>query len=267
MKQLATTVAMCTTVTVFRTVPALADSDADERRQAADNANNPLPPKTQLHVKPSYTFPNGSSRYTAELLFEPLLRYDGFLIPDLRVAGFSSVARVQISAESLENAEGPASGLADLTFVDVVARAFGPIHAGLGYGAVFPMATSPSLGQGKLQLGPAATVRIEPASWLKIAALTQVIWSVAGSCQSPDLAYVSVQPFITVHLPEAMIIESNAPMKFYWRGTGSTLPVNLGFGHAFSSRFVGEVQGWYTLADEGQNDIKLLLFLNFQSAD
>ena len=68
--------------------------------EVADEANNPLPTHTQLQFKPSYTFPEGDTRYKAEMLFEPLLPYPAFLIPDLEVADFWSIARIQLTAES-----------------------------------------------------------------------------------------------------------------------------------------------------------------------
>jgi hypothetical protein len=252
------------TITAWNAV-ALADDVPDERRSAADDTNNPLPPQTVLNFKPSYTFPNGSSRYKAELQVEPILRYDGCFIPDLRVGDIDSIARVQVSAESLENRKESASGLTDLSFVDLAYRGLGPFAAGLGYATVFPMATSDALGQGKWQLGPAVAARVEVTGWLRVAGLVEAQWSVAGSSQSPELAYVSVQPFITVHLGSEAFLSSSAPMKFYWRGARSTLPVNLGLERAFSHRFVGQLQGWYTLADAGRGDVEIRLSLSFLS--
>src|SRR5208283_3203429 len=104
------------------------------------------------------------------------------------------------------------------------------------------------------QLGPAAGVRLK-AGPLSIAALVQNFYSVAGNSGSPDLAYVTVQPFVTLHLPAAFFLSSDAPMSFYWRGGSSTVPVDLGLGRAFGGHFVGQLQFWYTLADSGENDI------------
>src|SRR5271170_2028773 len=89
-------------------------SGARELYDVADEANTPLPTHTQLQFKPSYTFPNGDDRYKAELLFEPIVPYRGFLIPELDVCDFWSIARLQLTGESLQNGMGPASGLTDL---------------------------------------------------------------------------------------------------------------------------------------------------------
>ena len=236
----------------------------DESRRAAEEATTALPSKTQIEFKPSYTFPNGASRYKTELLFETILPYDGIGIPGVTAAGFWSIARVQLPARSLEDAQGPASGLGDLTFVDLAAHWLGPLAVGLGYGAVFPMSTTPALGQGKLQIGPALGLRLDTVSWLKLAGLVQSLWSVAGSSNEPDLAYVSVQPFVAVHLPLSLFVSSDATMSFYWQGGRSTIPVNVGFGAAFSKYFVGAIKSQYTVADEHEGDVMIQVVLDFQ---
>jgi hypothetical protein len=92
----------------------------------------------------------------------------------------------------------------------------------------------------------------------------QNFYSVAGNSQSPDLAYVTVQPFVTVHLPSDCFLSSDATMNFSWRGGKSTVPVDLGFGRVFGKHFVGSMQFWYTLADSGQGEIKVRAVLNFE---
>jgi hypothetical protein len=198
------------------------------------------------------------------VLVEPILPYDGFFIPDLTVPGFWSIARGQLPAQSQQNDNGPASGLADLSFVDLAAHRLGPFNLGAGFGTVFPMATNPALGQGKWQLGPALGLRLEAIPSLKLAMLVQNLYSVAGNSTSPSLAYVSVQPFVVVHLSHEVFLSSDATMDFYWAGGKSTLPVDLAIGGAFSERFVGELQGWYTLDGSGEKDIKVVAVLNFQ---
>ena len=89
--------------------------------------------------------------------------------------------------------------------------------------------------------------------------------SVAGSNQSPTLAYVTVQPFVTVHLPARLLLASNAVMSFFWRGGQTTVPVNLQFGRAFGPHFVGMAEAAYVLAGAGRGDItaKAVLVVRF----
>jgi hypothetical protein len=247
--------------------PAVADDKpTPAAAAAAEEATTPLPSKEpqQLRLKTMYTFPHGATRYDAELRFEALLRYAGVLIPDLEVKGFWSVARVQITGESLENAGGTAGGLEDLNFADVAVSRIGPLALGAGFGTVFPLATSAELGDGKWQLGPALAMRIDPVPALHVAALGQALWSVAGSSQFPNLAYASVQPFVTAYLPAALFLSSDATAKFFWAGGRTTVPVNLGFGHAFSGHFVGTVKCQVTVAGSDRGAIQGEVDLNFQ---
>ncbi len=176
---------------------------------------------------------------------------------------FWSIARVQLSAVSQQNSQGTASGLGDLTFTDLAAHHLGPFDVGAGFATVFPMATDPALGQGKLQFGPAVGMRLRVGP-LNMAALVENFYSVAGNSQSADLAYVVVQPFVTLHLPAAFFLASDAAMDFYWRGGNSTVPVDLGVGRAFGDHFVGSLQFWYTPAESDQGDIKVRAVLNFE---
>lgn len=113
---------------------------------------------------------------------------------------------------------------------------------------MFPLATSAQLGTGKWEVGPAVFYRWDPFPAFKFAGIVQGLWSVAGSSQMPNVAYVSAQPFISVHLPAALFFSSDATMKFYWAGGSTTVPVNLGFGHAFSGHFVGTAKCQVTVA-------------------
>jgi hypothetical protein len=229
-------------------IPIASASTQDEEDQAAGESTNPLPVKEQLKFKPMYTFPEGATRYKAELQFEPTLPYPGVIVPGLEIEGLWSVARLQLTGESLQNASGTAGGLEDLNFVDLAAYRWGLLTLAGGVASVFPLATSSQLGQGKWQVGPALAFDFLPVPALRIAALTQGLWSVAGSSASPTLAYATVQPFITVLLPAALILSSDATMNFYWAGGSTTVPVNLGFGHAFSKWFVGTLKCQVTVA-------------------
>jgi len=237
--------------------------NSSAQAEAISETHTSLPRKTTLSFKPSYTFPNGGDRYTAELQFESVLPYHGFSIPDLNVPGFWSIARLQLSAMSRETDGAPASGLGDLTLADLVAHRLGPLNVALGFATIFPMATSTPLGHGKWQLGPAIGIRVLPRSVVHVSMLVQNFYSVAGSSESPTLAYVSLQPFITVDLPEDFFLSTDATMYFYWAGGQSTVPVDLGFGRAFSARFVGSLRGWYTLAATDKGDFKVQAVLAF----
>jgi hypothetical protein len=239
---------------------AAASADPAAATRAATNA---LPVDEQLKFSPSYTFSHGDTRYRAELQFEPVLPYEGLLIPDLDVADVWSVARFDLTAESLQDSQGTASGFENLTLVDVAARRFGGLSVGVGFGTVFPMATSSALGPPTWQLGPAAAFNVDLAGVFTISALAQALWSIAGSSDVSKQSYVTLQPLLAVHLDGGIVISSDETMSFYWAGGSTTIPVNLGIGHAFSTHFVGTLKGALTVAGDDQGTFKAELELAF----
>jgi hypothetical protein len=241
----------------------LASATASADTEATRATTNALPVDEQLKLTPSYTFSHGDTRYRAELQLEPVLPYEGLLIPDLDVEHVWSVARFQLTAESLQDAQGTASGLENLNVVDLAARRFGSLSVGVGFGTVFPMATSPALGPPKWQLGPAAAFHDELAGVFTISALAQALWSVAGSTEVANQSYVTVQPLLALHFDPGLLITSDETMSIYWRGGSTTIPVNLGIGYAFSAHFVGTLKGALTVAGHGEGTFKAELALAF----
>jgi hypothetical protein len=239
-----------------------ADRDDDEAVAAAHVSTNPLPYVETLKFVPSYTFSNDSTQYRAELQFEPVLPYRGVLIPGLEVWDMWSIARLQVTAENLQNANGTAGGFENLNLVDVAAHQFDTLAIGVGFGTVFPMATSSELGPAKWQLGPAAGFHYAPTTLISIAALAQSLWSVAGSSQVAHQSYVTLQPFIALHV-DRLVIVSDAQMSFYWAGGSTTIPVGLGVGYAFSKHFVGTIKGTLTVAGQGDGTLKATVELAF----
>jgi hypothetical protein len=245
---------------VLASTSASAEDSAGEATRAATNA---LPVDEQIKLTPSYALSHGNTRYRAELQLEAVLPYQGLLIPDLDVEDVWSVARFQLTAESLQNAQGTASGFENLNLVDLAARPFGSLTLGLGFGTVFPMATSAALGPAKWQLGPAAAFHDELFGVFTISALAQALWSVAGSTDVRNQSYVTVQPLLALHFDPGILITSDETMSIYWAGGSTTFPVNLGLGHAFSPHFVGTAKGALTVAGSGEGTFKVEVELAF----
>jgi hypothetical protein len=200
----------------------------------------------------------------AQLLYEPVLPYEGFFVPGLDVPGFRSVARPQLEAQSQQIGPVATSGLTDFQFVDTVVHNFGPFGLGAGFATIFPMATSPALGQGKWQLGPAAVAYLDLIPHVSLGAFVRFYWSVAGDSNRPALAYATVSPLLELHLPGRVSIFTNEQMNFYAEGGQSSVPINLGIGHDFNGHFVGQLQGAYGVWGQGQGSFQGIVFLNFQ---
>jgi hypothetical protein len=183
--------------------------DSYNLASTVSEVTNPLPIRQQVAFKPSFTFPDGDADFKAEFQLEARLPYPGVIIPGLAMSKLTwSIARLQLTGE----ASSTVGGSEDMTFVDAVARRFGLLTLAFGFGSVLPLATSSTLGQGKWQFGPAAAIRLDPSRVVKLAALVQVLSSVAGNSQMPNVAYVSAQPFMTFHITRALFVSSDATM-------------------------------------------------------
>lgn len=238
-------------------------ASTSELDETAHEANADVVVRTRLDIKPAYTFVRGGG-YVVDLQIQPTIPYSGYFIPGLVVPGFVSIARADLYARSFHDSGASASGLTDLTFTDVVARSFGPLILGAGFASVFPMATSPSLGRGALQLGPAVVIALRDIPHLDLSLLVRNYYSIVSSDpQNPRVGHVSVQPSIAVRFAHGFFLRTNATMDFYWEGGTSTVPVNLGVGRAFDRHFSGALEGWYTIAGSHQGDVKVVAALSF----
>ena len=115
----------------------------------------------------------------------------------------------------------------------------------------------------KVSRDPAAAFNVDLARVFTISALAQALWSIAGSSDVSKPSYVTLQPLLAVHLDGGIVISSDETMSFYWAGGSTTIPVNLGIGHAFSTHFVGTLKGALTVAGDDQGTFKAELELAF----
>jgi hypothetical protein len=252
------------------TLPMRAEQRSEASPQGADpnyalkQATSPIPTTVQLDFQPMYTWANGATRYVAQLLFQPFLPYEGFFLPGLDVPGFRSIARLQLLAQSQQIGGVSASGLTDLQLVDGVVHNFGPLGVAGGFGTVFPMATSPALGMGKLQVGPALAVYLDALPFLTLGSFGGALWSVAGDSNRPATAWAFYEPLIQLNLPGKVSVFTEWQMNFFWEGGQSTVPINLAIAHDFNGHFVGALQAVYTVWGQNQGAFQGVVVLNFQ---
>jgi hypothetical protein len=211
--------------------------------------SNPIGPGTRYFMwEPSYTDRRGSN--SSRLLLRLHVTYEDLLIPGIEVDGFYSVLRIEIPLLSV-NGVPPrdVAGLGDVGGFDIVAlrRPWGQV--GVGGAFVFPSATSPLLGSGKFQVGPAAAVFVTRFDPFHFGLLVRDFVSFAASPSRPSLHYISVEPLLVL-LPSATYFLLSMPvMVFDWKRAGLTsVPVNLGFGRFFDPGLAMYVQPEYVIA-------------------
>jgi hypothetical protein len=234
---------------------------ADEDEDAARKATNPLALTNTLQAQPAYTDVHAGGNST-QLLVRLGLAYRYFLLPGLRLGDTYTFARLEMYGEALDSPSKSVVGLQDwgALLLGIKPFAWGAI-VGVGVDAMLPTATNPALGSQQLQLGPAAGALVTHVRPLQLGVLVQAFFSVTGT---PDLAYLQVQPIIVWHLPKALFLKSDGILKFdFEKAPRVTAPVNLHFGHAFTSHLAISAITEVVTTGSGVGNVTLQLNINY----
>jgi hypothetical protein len=121
-------------------------------------------------------------------------------------------------------------GLGDIALVTMLSPNTQGMVVGFGPTFVFPTANTYNLGQGKMQVGPAAAWVFLTKHWVG-GIFVQNWWSVGGTHATPVVNQMNLQYFLTRMLPGAWQIQMTPNVLMNWRATGgNTLTFPLGFG-------------------------------------
>lgn len=123
-------------------------------------------------------------------------------------------------------------GFGDMALVPFISPASDNWILGVGPTTIFPTATNKGLGQGKLQMGPAAVVGWFNKDWLALV-FPQQWWSVAGDDDRPDTSQANIQYALYRFLPNAWNIGTAPNILIDWKaddGNKVTFPVGLSVG-------------------------------------
>lgn len=123
-------------------------------------------------------------------------------------------------------------GVGDLNPQLFLAANYAPWTLGLGVSMILPTATTASLGQGKLSVGPAVLAVFSEGDWV-VGALATFAASVAGNPDREDVRLTTVQPFINFNLPDGAYLVT-APLLTHEAETDqTTVPLGGGVGKLF----------------------------------
>ena len=220
--------------------------------EAAYLSLSPLANTNTIQLQLSYTtIPDGGHAGMAVVRTGLWMPY--VLIPGIEVPGMGGLVVMMVPYQTLDLPALPeeVNGLGDINLIDLAVYELSWGGIGLGPGFFFPAATSPILGQGKLQLGPVFSVGYSGVHGMLITLGGFDAVSVAGSPERPDVHTLYVAPSVGLMLPKAFYLYSDGILRFDWKRDGhATIPLNLGLGHAFTSHFVVYVQPeWVATGD------------------
>lgn len=174
------------------------------------------------------------------------------VIPGVEVPQMGSLWVLELDAQTLDLPVLPEAinGINDTVVVEQTVHGFSWGGIALGPLMILPSATAPALGQGKLQLGPLGAVAYA-GSRLILTLSVGNLWSVAGPSERADINTLLVVPTVGVIVSGATYLYMDPTFRVDWERDGrATIPVNLGIGHAFTSSFVGTLQGEWVATGE-----------------
>ena len=115
----------------------------------------------------------------------------------------------------------------------------GKVIWGIGPALVFPTATAPELGQGKVSAGPGIVALSTPGHWV-IGVLANNVWSFAGTGSRPPVNQLLVQYFINYNMKKGWYLVTAPIITANWRassGNALTLPFGGGVGRIMKIGF------------------------------
>jgi len=115
----------------------------------------------------------------------------------------------------------------------------GKVIWGFGPALVFPTATAPELGQGKVSAGPGVVALSTPGHWV-IGALANNVWSFAGTGSRPPVNQFLLQYFINYNMKKGWYVTTAPIITANWRASSGnvlTLPFGGGVGRIMKIGF------------------------------
>jgi len=101
----------------------------------------------------------------------------------------------------------------------------GNLTWGVGPAIAIPTATDELLGSEKLGLGPTGVALIQKGPWT-YGALTNHIWSVAGTSSRDDISATFIQPFLAYTTPTAWTYLVQTESTYDWKNEQWSVPIN-----------------------------------------
>jgi hypothetical protein len=121
---------------------------------------------------------------------------------------------------------GSATGLGDISFFDLFVAA--PLDWGIwgaGITAVAPTASKDELGQGKWQLGPAATLVVYKVPNWQLGGVVQNPISIAGDNDRPDVSTFQFQPLVNYLKGDWYFGAGDFNWTYDWKANDWTIPL------------------------------------------
>lgn len=201
-----------------------------ERLYTAEDATDFLRRPWQFNLQPTYERQaNGTS--TGYVLLQPHLRFD---------LGLLLWMRFEWPVPQVDDVTGPTqAGVGDLQWLNLVGVGGSECWGKIGFGPVlvFPTASSPDMGQGKYQIGPALGYVNRSVDGWQFALLLQQFFSFAGDPGRAAVNELKLQPYLTKFLPDAWYVQTKPVIELNFAKGTSSVPLDLVIGKVFGGRW------------------------------
>jgi hypothetical protein len=218
-------------------------STPEDLQEVGKQLNNPISSIWNITTQSNMYFEKGnlSSAYRGQFVFNfqpvlPIPLTDNWNLIPRPVFPFLSTPYIR----SVDPATGSrdwsrTAGLGDISLVTMLSPNTQGMVVGFGPSFIFPTANTYNLGQGKMQVGPAAAWVFLTEHWVG-GIFVQNWWSVGGTSATPVVNQMNLQYFLFRMLPGAWQIQMTPNVLVNWRATSGnslTFPLGLGVGKTF----------------------------------
>ena len=228
----------CTAVSLVALVVLLTAAGAQEAQAQADAAevarklNNPIASLISLPMQLNYDTALGPDGEGDRFLLnvQPVIPFG--ISEDWNLISRTIVPLVQLNGVPPGNDESGVGDVLQSLFFSPKAPTAGGWVWGAGPALVIPTATDELLGAEKWAIGPTAVVLKQSEGWT-YGALTNHVWSIAGTDNRADVSATLLQPFLSLTLPSLMTFSLNTESTYDWEGEEWSVPINLAVSQLF----------------------------------
>ena len=229
--------------------PRPAEAPTQDSEALARASQNPIADLISLPFQNNTNFNTGPFNRTQDILnIQPV-------IPMKLSADWNLISRTIVPLMSQPNPvfDSSTGGIGDIT----QSLFLSPTHPGTviwGVGPVYtmPSASDPTLGTGKVLLGPTAVLLVTPGHWV-IGVLVNNQWSVAGDPNRAPVNAFLAQPFVNYNMAGGWFLTTSPIITANWNAVSGqqwTVPVGGGFGRVFKldgQAYNASVQAYYNV--------------------
>ena len=235
--------------------------------EAAVHAVDPAARINKLQFQPNYyIYFGGGNQFN--LTSRIIHSFNGIYFPFIKSRNpkkLYSVVRVEVPVTSQTyglNSPLNATGLSDITCLDVLVNKTRWGSFGGGASFSFPTATCPALGSGKWMIGFSGIIMSSVIKGWMLGLLFQQYFSVAGTPSKPPKNYMLIQPMINYFIGKGYFLGYTSIITLDWEADAYTLPLSLGFGKAFARNFTLMLTPEYFLTGPMKKSFLIQLNIN-----